>query len=151
MQIKIIALLVALIASGGIGTGAYLKGYSNGESDERLAWQSKTDKIRADASEQARQVERTQQEAARNAIQNQLTEERYVAATLRADINSLRERPPRTVRVEVPGAPTDCQGSTGQELSRPDAEFLTGLAARADNLRAALNACYEWSEQESSE
>ena len=132
-----------MLVAGGATTAAYLKGYGNGEEAERLAWQSKTDQIKAEASEAARVIERTQQEAARNAIQNQLTEERRIAVALRTDIDSLRERPPRTVRVEVPGAPANCEGVTGRELSRPDAEFLAGLAARADRLRAALMTYYE--------
>lgn len=35
-------------------------------------------------------------------------------------------------------------GATGAELSRPDSEFLTRLAARADRLRAALGECQDW-------
>jgi hypothetical protein len=42
----------------------------------------------------------------------------------------------------VPGAGATCSGSTGAELSRPDAIFLGGEAARADELRTALSACY---------
>jgi uncharacterized protein HemX len=38
---------------------------------------------------------------------------------------------------------THCKGTTGAELSREDAEFLAGEAARADKLRSALNACYQ--------
>lgn len=36
------------------------------------------------------------------------------------------------------------EGSTGAQLSRPDAEFLTGIAARADKLAADLRACQGW-------
>ena len=61
-------------------------------------------------------------------------------------INSLRNRPERSVHVTVPGsevssAPTACVGSTGAELARGDAEFLAGEASRADQLRAALRQC----------
>lgn len=37
-----------------------------------------------------------------------------------------------------------CEGGTGAELSRPDAGFLEREAARADELRSALSACYAW-------
>ena len=55
---------------------------------------------------------------------------------------NVRNRPDR-----VPGttdAPrTACAGATGAELSGPDAVFLVGLAARADELRAELGACQQ--------
>ncbi len=60
---------------------------------------------------------------------------RYVAA-----INELRNRPER--RDPSAGNTANCQGATGAELSRRDSEFLAGLAARADTLRAGLQACY---------
>jgi len=52
----------------------------------------------------------------------------------------LRNRPER--RPEA--ATAACEGATGRQLSRPDSEFLYGLAARADRLRAALKECYAW-------
>lgn len=52
-------------------------------------------------------------------------------------VGELRQRSAR-----MPDPPADCKGVTGAELSREDAEFLAGEAARADRLRSALNACY---------
>ena len=52
-------------------------------------------------------------------------------------VGELRQRSSR-----VPDA-ANCKGTTGAELSREDAEFLAGEAARADRLRSALNACYQ--------
>ena len=49
----------------------------------------------------------------------------------------LRERPSRTQ------ASSDGQGGTGATLSAEDAEFLVREAARADQLRTGLTACYE--------
>jgi TolA-binding protein len=54
---------------------------------------------------------------------------------------SLRDRPERPAVPASGGAAQACQGATGRELSRPDAAFLVGLAARADELRAALERC----------
>lgn len=51
---------------------------------------------------------------------------------------SLRNRPNR--RVSSPAAPS-CEGSTGAELSRVDAEFLTGFANSAAEQSAALAKC----------
>lgn len=58
-----------------------------------------------------------------------------------ADLAGLRNRAERAA-VPASGAGAEaCKGATGAELSRPDAEFLAGLAARADELRAALERC----------
>ena len=59
---------------------------------------------------------------------------------LTAELQRLRSRPERLPAT----AAATCQGSTGAELSRPDAEVALGLAARADRLRAALGECYAW-------
>jgi len=40
-----------------------------------------------------------------------------------------------------------CQGATGKELSRPDAEFLTREAARADKIRLGLDICYKYADE----
>lgn len=62
-----------------------------------------------------------------------------VNARLRVALNELSER---TSRITTSTNPTDCEGTTGRELSREDAEFLTREAARAERLRQALGACY---------
>jgi hypothetical protein len=62
-----------------------------------------------------------------------------VNARLRVALSELSER---TSRSTTSTSPTDCKGTTGTELSREDAEFLTREAARADRLRSALGACY---------
>jgi hypothetical protein len=41
---------------------------------------------------------------------------------------------------------TKCKGSTGAELSREDAEFLTREAARGDEYAIALQACYDYAD-----
>ena len=52
-------------------------------------------------------------------------------------ISELRKRPGRP---ETPGAG---QGGTGATLYAQDAEFLIREAARADKIRAGLDACYK--------
>ena len=67
-----------------------------------------------------------------------------VNARLRVALSELSERTSRT----TPSTnPTDCKGTTGSELSREDAEFLTREAARADRLRSALDICYQQYEE----
>lgn len=125
--------------------GAFAAGDLHGHRTERTTWQAKIEQARADASEEARRIEHQRQEAANAATQKQIDELGRINAGLVADIDGLRNRPPRIVR--VPGDPgAACEGATGAELSGPDARFLAGLAARADECRATLNAYYEWAD-----
>lgn len=63
---------------------------------------------------------------------------RGVAAERDAALRGLRDRAPNRL---PPASTAACAGASGRELSHPDAEFLIGLAARADEQRAALIAC----------
>jgi hypothetical protein len=67
-----------------------------------------------------------------------------VNARLRVALSELSER---TSRATTNKDTADCKGTTGSELSREDAEFLTREAARADRLRSALNICYQQYEE----
>lgn len=64
---------------------------------------------------------------------------RSINSRLLVALDELRNRPER--RSTTANNPTDCKGATGAELSRPDSEFLERLAARADTIRAGLEAC----------
>jgi len=78
----------------------------------------------------------------RNQTQRIIDRQRDEIATLNIGLDrtlsQLRYRPAR-----LPSSPASCEGTTGRELSRPDAEFLAREAARADRLRSALKTCYE--------
>lgn len=67
---------------------------------------------------------------------------RAVGDRLADALERLRNRPARMPEA----ARAACTGSTGAELSGPDAAVLERLAARADQLRAELGACQdrEW-------
>lgn len=65
---------------------------------------------------------------------------RSINARLLDALDGLRDRPERSSAASVD--PANCQGATGAGLSRPDAGFLEGEAARANTLRAGLEACY---------
>ena len=65
--------------------------------------------------------------------------DRVVAERDRA-LGELRKRPERLPEAARAAA----AGATGAELSRPDAGFLVGEAARANEHRAALAECYAW-------
>lgn len=63
-----------------------------------------------------------------------------INARLADALERLRQRPDRMPEP----AREACKGGSGAELSGPDAGFLERYAARADELRASLKACYAW-------
>jgi hypothetical protein len=88
-------------------------------------------------SEGARLRERSMQVTAQRIADENASALRRVAGQRDAAFERLRDRPDRLPEP----ARAACAGTDGRQLSRPDAEFLVGLAARADTLRAALDAC----------
>lgn len=97
----------------------------------------------ASAATEARAIERKQQEIVNGALAQQNADLGSIADRLRIDLDRLRKRPARPAD-DLPGAPAiACQGCTGAELFRDDAEFLRREAARADEIRAGLEACYK--------
>lgn len=104
-------------------------------------WKAQINQQRAEAEAQARATEQRQQEAANAIARRHAYEVSTVRRNLDLALDSLRHRPERPA--DLPEAPrADCAGATGAELSRPDAEFLSRQAARADEIRAGLDACY---------
>ena len=94
---------------------------------------------RIEAERQSRNQELALQAAADNARNTKDGEITIIRSQLDAALVSLRERPLRSAN--LPGATSTCPTATGAQLSREDAEFLTGEAARADEMIAELNAC----------
>ena len=58
-------------------------------------------------------------------------------------LDELRTRADRPDGQHLPARAGVCEGASGAELSRPDAGFLEGEAARATRLQSALASCYE--------
>lgn len=137
------ALVIGMVA--GAGTTAMIK---NAKIDRiESAWAKEKAQVAAQRETEqvfARAAESRTNIAVTRALQEKEDEKAAIAAQRDALAASLRDRPARRVVVAGPAAapPANCQGATGAELSRPDAEFLVGEAARADGLRAALTACY---------
>lgn len=126
---KFVAALLVLAAAFGVGYRNGLK-VKQGEWDaERLQLQTAAVQLKeawnADISEQK---------------QRQSDEVRNINARLSDALERLRKRPDRLPEP----ARASCEGATGAELSGPDSAFLEREAARADELRAALSACYQW-------
>ena len=116
--------------------GAWFHGHHHGKQSAELT----TAQAWLDSAEAARKVQEKQQEAVNNAIKKQYREQVRVNSGLLADLERLRERPERPSLPETPR--TECEGTTGAELSREDAGFLAREAARADTLRTGLVSCY---------
>lgn len=129
----------------GIVAGAFVAGWVGGCTHEAQKTQLQYQKAELAA---GHKTELLEQELTHVRETNKQVLE-FVASVYQRDIDSLRNRPPR--RVEVIKAGT-CTGVSGAELSGPDAEFLTGEAARAQRileerdartaeLNAAVRAC----------
>jgi hypothetical protein len=94
-------------------------------------------KYKAEQAIQTAQVER-QQQLAVNQIQKEKNDQiASINRSLADALDSLRSRPSRAQQA---ANGQDCSGRT---LPAEDAEFLTREAARADQIRAGLEACYQ--------
>ena len=127
------ALLVAI--------GLIFGGYAWGDTSRNTWWLAKTETDKRLAVEAALTIERENHAKTNAIIRQQVIEQATIAQRLRNDLISLRNRPERTTSLPAT-AGYACQSATGAELSRPDAEFLSWEAARADEIRAGLIACY---------
>lgn len=131
-------LLGALATAIGLLFGGYLWG----DSARNTAWLAKTETDNRKAIEEALTTERENHAKANTIIRQQVSEQAAIAQRLRIDLISLRNRADRA-SAEGHTSGSVCQGATGAQLSRPDAEFLSWEAARADDIRAGLIACYK--------
>lgn len=150
---------MSILPTWPIAAGALVIGLAVGAYADHKIMQGRIDKISIAHTEElrVREVERADDErAARTreqllASQIGLIEQRKTdeIATINdrhsAAIASLQQRPDRKPASTggVPAPTATCQAATGAELSRSDAGFLVGEAARADQLRTALGACYQ--------
>jgi uncharacterized membrane protein len=139
-MVRVKLLLAAALAGAVAVSGVWWHGNSHGK---RTSNQRALTAIMA-ATEKARTTEREQQEGINRALQYQIEEMAGVNAGLAADLDRLRQRPARPSVPRDPGV--DCAAATGAELSGPDAGFLVREAARADELRAGLRACYQYAD-----
>jgi predicted transglutaminase-like cysteine proteinase len=109
------------------------------------------DSVRADMAEKvkiaveaARADEQIKQAKINKIAQEQYNEIAIINSRLNTDLDKLRDRPSRGHLPNGTGA--DCKGVTGQHLSSQDSGFLVREAARADKLRTALKACYNYAD-----
>lgn len=137
--------VIAIALAGGAG---YVKGTAHGKAEVQAAWDQEKAKLAeeyAKAQAAAREKEQQLQAQADQLREetNAKTQELAVRAASLAD--SVRKRPERTAPASTvsntAGAVCPACNCTGATLPRPDAEFLVREAARADELRLALDAC----------
>lgn len=140
-------LIVALCAASGLGVQFW---------SARLIAQGDTagyDRARAEtvastlaASEKARERETEMQAAADKTTEEKSHEITVLRRDHAAALERLRNRPQRPARApDVPPTPSTAapaSGCTGAELYRQDGEFSAGEAARAEQIRIELKACY---------
>ena len=152
---------MSLIPTWPIAAGALVVGIAVGAFADHTVMSARIDKMKAATSEVDRQraeiraaderaernKEQTWAERVGKVEQEKNDAQQQARAAGAAALNSERMRQ-RAERRPAPSgasgqAAATCQGTTGAELSRPDAEFLIGEATRADVQRAALGACYK--------
>lgn len=126
-----IAFVAALAGSYGAGRWHQMR------HDDQAAMEA-----RLEATQEARRFEQAKQrevDAQVSALSKRL---RNVGADRDRLLGELRDRPGRMPNPA--GAPAICDGATGRQLSREDAEFLARLAAERDDLAARLLTLQEW-------
>jgi hypothetical protein len=129
--------LVAVFA--GVNFASYRAGKANvlaAWNVERLEMANATVK----ASEAARETERLVQKSITKITEAKDEKIASINSRLVNALDGLRNRPER--RDSTAASAANCQGSTGADLSVGDSQFLERLAARADTIRAGLEACY---------
>ena len=143
----ILGFVLAVAAAGGAGL---YQGHELGVAEVQQKWDKERAAQMAEhaaAQAAAREKEQELQASADLLRKDKDREIRDLNARTAALTNSLRDRPSRptaetsTVSSTASAgcAPTSC---TGAGLSREDAQFLAGEAARADELRASLKQCH---------
>jgi hypothetical protein len=143
-------ILAAVLAVGAAGGAGYVKGRGDGQAKVQAAWDAERIQQQEAHNQALREsIEKQQalQLGADQLRQEKDRETRELAARNTALVNSLRSRPERPTAAagtvpdtaESSGTRAAC---TGAGLSRQDAEFLAGEAARGDEARLALKQCY---------
>lgn len=123
----------------------YFKGVSHGKASVQAKWDSEkaAQIIALDAAkDKIRQAERQLQANADKARKEKDYEIGRIKRNYDSIVAGLRQRASRSDVKLSSGSGNSESGCTGAQLSREDAEFLVGEAARADQLSAELIACY---------
>jgi len=115
--------------------------HASGSNAADTRWTARVEKERAESLLKARTKEKEMQDVFNTAQRKQAARLADTRRNLDVALDSLRDRPERSSGM-ADAARAGCAGGTGAELSRSDAEFLSREAARGDEIRAGLEACY---------
>lgn len=136
-----IVVIGALLAGAAFGVHKFFGSLrEEGAQKERVMWQERDRK--ADALVAQREKDLQDQKAKADKDKDHALS--LLATANNALVISLRDRPnrPGSQANAVDGTSEVAKGCTGAELYRPDGEFLSREAARADRLAVELSACY---------
>lgn len=129
-----LAVVIAFVLNG-----FYWNAHGSNAADTR--WTARIEKERVESLLKARAKEQEMQDAFNAAQKKQAARLADTRRNLDVALDSLRDRPERPGGVPET-ARAGCTGANGAELSRSDSGFLSREAARADDIRAGLEACY---------
>lgn len=138
-MLKMIPPWAVLLIGMGIIAGVWLHGNWHGSKTTAATYKAQI----AEANAKALKDHNLQQEII-DALTNKYWVDIDASHTKLNDaLNRLRDREVRKGKA----AKANCKGTTGAELSREDAEFLTREAARGDEYAIALQACYRYADE----
>lgn len=130
------------IISFALWTGAVFF-YGNNHGKKSLA--DSVNKATIAATKKARKEEQEKQEKVNAFLKKQYHDVSTINTDLTNDIKRLHDRESR--RNLSKETDSKCKGATGRDLSKPDAEFLTREATRADRIRVGLGTCYKYADE----
>lgn len=117
--------------------------HANGSNGADTRWKAKITAETLKATQDARAKEQMWQGVVNETARNYEIKLAGVRRNLDTALDSLRDRPERPATgSQAAGTGQSC--ATGTSLCRQDSEFLVREAARADTLRAGLEACYAY-------
>lgn len=142
MRLGAVVAVLGMVFYAGYNFGSRAGAIESAKAAEKIAeYEQNLSDERASSVEQARKTEQQWREAFDANARRLNDEKASISASLELALNGLRSRAMRTL--DPSGNPrTPCNGSSGAELSREDAEFLVREAARADTIRSGLSECY---------
>ena len=143
----LLAVLLSLVVSLVVWM-VYRAGVQAGRDEVKVEWQSERieqAKARADALVKAREREQTLRETI-DRLRGEYSEKiQHISLERDALARELRRRPERPANYVPPAAAVagaePAPSCSGDQLYRDDGEFLAGLAAAADTVRASLMEC----------
>lgn len=138
-MIRLLVIAGLISALIGYHVWAVKANYKAGEKSSDLFWHERLAEDRKVAEKRLQEAT----EALTGTYQRQYDEIHAINTNLLADNNRLLKRSERMSEASRAA----CQGASGQELSRRDAAFLTGLAASCQRQQVNLKAHQEYVDQ----